>query len=81
MAVFLEELEEEEAGTQTMMLISFRRDADMITTLVSAARGEDSEWSIWIFGGNPMLEDETVPFSMDDEVFDEILETMINLEG
>jgi hypothetical protein len=53
----------------------------MITTLVTAARGEDSEWSIFIFGGNPMLQDEALPFSMDDEVFDEILDAMINLEG
>ncbi|KAI5449815.1 hypothetical protein NCC49_004027 [Naganishia albida] len=42
-----------------------------------ALKDEDSTWAIYIYGGNPMIEDEGMPFSMDDPVFDEILSDMV----
>lgn len=48
-----------------------------VTITADPLKDEDSTWTIFIYGGNPMIEDEEMPFSMNDPVFDEILSDMM----
>ncbi|KAJ9091711.1 hypothetical protein QFC20_007570 [Naganishia adeliensis] len=41
---------------------------------VEEEKGDHSNWSIYIFGGNPLLSDEPMPFQLEgDQVFDDIM--------
>lgn len=75
MTVFLEDLETEEAGKCLLMRFHADSCADTVTTL---AEREKTKWSICIFGGNAMLEDESMPFELEgDEEFDSIMDALI----
>lgn len=73
---YKEEVDELDAGEWHAVRI-FMHPLIRVTTTAELAKDEDSTWSIYIYGGNPMLEDEEMPFSMDDDVFDDILSEMM----